>query len=524
MSEFNPNLTEIAQEQNAAQTQATPVQEQAQAIPTQVTTPHQEGQPMVVPTEAARPVLPPKDDDFVYGEGQKGLVVNTADVTVGEKLPPKIGELPQETLDNIAQYMEETDKEGADVAAMQGQFVHAITGKTPEQLAEEAKQEESAPKASKEEDEEEEKDEEETAKELEEKYSKAVVLIDKLGVGAVVDFTPEEREKLEHAKKIRLEEVETVNIKKFKTKKSKKNNLDNILKRQPAVHSTNIVLPASGYTASIAGASTYELISLMQSSENALIDTETKWSVIHNKLTQTSLGKMNFNDFLRATSAVDYNIFIYGLLCATYPNDDKLPLNCANEKCGKTFEHEYQVRGLLRAEKMSDKLLNLVAKVVDGSHTAELAKQVHEESSVNQVKTIKLPNSGYVLDIYVQSAHELLYNSIKGLVDMDDPKYNQASVLSTVVKTAYIPDPDEPGTYFDYSEAAEITKIIYSLQDTDILVLSKQSELIMDNLSFDFGLMNVKCPHCGHYREEVPFDIESILFYRYQQAMNTQVE
>jgi hypothetical protein len=70
----------------------------------------------------------------------------------------------------------------------------------------------------------------------------------------------------------------------------------------------------------------------------------------------------------------------------------------------------------------------------------------------------------------------------------------------------------------------DITKIIYSLQDTDILVLSKQSELILEDLSFDFGLMNVKCPHCGHYREEVPFDIESILFYRYQQAMNTTVE
>ena len=160
MSEFNPNLTEIAQEQNVAQTQATPVQE-TQAIPTQVTTPHQEGQPAVVPTEAARPVLPPKDDDFVYGSGgeQKGFVVNTADVTVGEKPSPKIGELPPETLQNIEQYMKETDTEGADLAEMQGKYVEAITGKTPEQLAEEAKQDEAAPK--KEEAEEEEKDEEE---------------------------------------------------------------------------------------------------------------------------------------------------------------------------------------------------------------------------------------------------------------------------------------------------------------------------------------------------------------------------
>jgi hypothetical protein len=369
-----------------------------------------------------------------------------------------------------------------------------------------------------------EKTEEQIAQELEEKYNKAVVVIDKLHGGSVINFTPEEREKLEKAKTIRLEEVETVNIKQFKTKKSKKANLDNILKRQPSVHTTPVVLPASGYTASLKGASTYELISLMGSSENALLDTETKWSVLHSKLAQTSLGEMNFNDFLRATAAVDYNTLIYGLLCATYPDDDTLPLNCANDKCNKQFEHKYSVRSLLRAEKMTDKLQGLVAKVVDGAHTEETAKKVHEEASVSLTKSITLPVSGFVFDIYVQSAHELIYNSIKGLTENEEEKYNQASILSTVVKTAYVPDPDIAGDYFEYDEAMDITKIIYSLQDTDILVLSKQSELILEDLSFDFGLMNVKCPHCGHYREEVPFDIESILFYRYQQAMNTTVE
>jgi hypothetical protein len=116
----------------------------------------------------------------------------------------------------------------------------------------------------------------------------------------------------------------------------------------------------------------------MGSSENALLDTETKWSVLHSKLAQTSLGEMNFNDFLRATAAVDYNTLIYGLLCATYPDDDTLPLNCANDKCNKQFEHKYSVRSLLRAEKMTDKLQGLVAKVVDGAHTEETAKKVHE--------------------------------------------------------------------------------------------------------------------------------------------------
>jgi hypothetical protein len=174
---------------------------------------------------------------------------------------------------------------------------------------------------------------------------------------------------------------------------------------------------------------------------------------------------------------------------------------------------------------MSDKLQQSVAKIIDSAHTEELAKAAHDESPVSQVKIVKLPVSGYVFEIYIQSAHDLIYNSIKGLTENTEERYNQASILSTVVKSVYIPDPDATdNSYIEYSEAMDITKIIYSLQDTDILVLTKQSEVVLDDSTFEFGLMNVKCPHCGHYRETVPFDIESILFYRYQQAMNTSVE
>lgn len=462
-----------------------------------------------------RPVLPPKDDDFVIPgpDDILGMIVNNEEIDKEQKkVPPTADQINPDTMENIKQYMQEMD----------------VMIEQAKQQSEEKKQELESQKEEEPEDEDEGfRDPEEVAKELEEKYNEAVVIIDKLGMGSVINFTPEEREKLEHVKKIRLEEVETVNIKAFKTKKSKRNSLDKILKRQPILHSTPIVLPASGYTAVVRGCSTYELISLMSSTENPLIDAETKWSLIHSKLEDTSLGKMNFNDFLRATAAVDYNMFIYGILCATYPDDDKIPLKCQAPNCGKEFEHKYSVKSLIRAEKMSDKLKEMVANVIDHSHTEEMAKKVHEESPVNQVKAIKLPVSGIVMDLYVQSAYDLIYNSIKALQENKEEKYNQASVLSTVVKTAYVPDPDsDPNDpeYFEFSDAMDITKIIFSLTDKDILVLSKQSEVIFDDLTFEFGLMNVKCPHCGHYRETVPFDIESILFYRYQQAMNTTVE
>jgi len=181
---------------------------------------------------------------------------------------------------------------------------------------------------------------------------------------------------------------------------------------------------------------------------------------------------------------------------------------------------------LIRAEKMSEKLKSLVAHIVDNSHTEEMAAKVHQESAVNVTTLCKLPISGIIMELYVQSAFDFIYKTIKGLEGNTEEKYNQASILSTTVKSAYIEDPDNPGEYFEYDNALDITKIIYSLQDTDILVLTKKTESIMSDLSFEYGLMNIQCPNekCRYFEESSPFDIESILFYRYQQAMNTIVE
>lgn len=455
-------------------------------------------------TQPLRPQIP-KDDDFVLevNPDGPGLVVNTADLEEKEAVKPSV--LGAEFGDNINEYMAEMDAEIEEA-------------KKAAEVVKEQKEAEA------EEDEEAEVDPEELERELNDKFNQAIVIIDKMNAGTTINFTDEEREKLEHVRKIRLEEVETVSIKSIKRKKSKKQNLDSILKRQKSVHSVPVILPISGYTAVLKGCSTYELISLMGGSQNALLDTEAKWTLLHDKLESTSLGMMNFNDFLRATAANDYNMMIYGLLCATYPDDDKIPLKCQEDKCRKEHDHHYSVKSLLRAEKMSDKLRETIVNVIDNSHTKEAAQIVHDKSAVQQVKEIQLPVSGIILELYIQSAHELLYTSIKALNENEEEKYNQAAVLSTVVKSAYVPDPDEDESYFEYTNAIDVTKIIYSLTDTDILTLSRQSELLLDDLNVEFGLMNIKCPHCGHYRETLAFDIETILFYRYQQAMSTTVE
>jgi len=480
--------------------------------------------------EKGSSVVLPKDDSFIMAvDTKKGFHVVPADQAQPPESPSGSGliiennreenaqqgalaiALPHgvmpETAESIANYMREMDKQ------IEEERQKALAAGYNEEAA--ARGEKQTPKRSDDEtDEEEEFDQE--------KYDKAIVIIDKSGMGQVINFTDEEREKLKKVRSITLKEVEVQQLETLKIRKAKKNSVDKILNYTSHVHTTPIVLTASGYTAVMKGLSTYELISLMSSSQNALIDARTRWSLLHSKIVDSSIGKMDFDAFLKNTAAVDYNTLIYGVLVATYPDDDKYPLQCP--KCDKNFEHPYSPRSLIRAEKMSDRLMELVKTIVDGSHTAQSAKEVHESSPLNTVKRILLPVSGFYVDLHVQSAYDLINNSIEALTRNNEEKYNQAAVLGTAVKQFITPDPENPGEWLGYEDALDITKLIYNLRDTDILTLTKQTEIIMGDLSFDFGLMDVSCPHCAHHEKTIPIDIESVLFYRYRQAMNTEIE
>ena len=375
--------------------------------------------------------------------------------------------------------------------------------------------------------------EEETAdidpEEFNKKYNEAIVVIDKTSMGKIINFTDAERQKLDYAKKITVQEIESTTMKVLKTKKpvSGKNSfkIDSIIERRQSLHSTNIVLTASGYTATMKGCTPYELMEIINENKNDVINQEIRWGLIYRKIETTSIGKMSFNQFLERTAVTDYQIFLFGILCATYPDDDKFPLTCQTEGCGKQFDHHYSVKSLIRAEKMSDKLKIKFANIVDSSHTTEDAIKTHCESPVMQMKRIELPLSGYIMDISIQSGYDFIYKSIKELTkDQREEKYQQAAITSSMVRKLYIKDGEgEDAEYFEFDQPFDITKAVYSLDAIDLKILYKQAELLFADTSFEFGLMNVCCPHCRTVTNTVPVDVENVLFYRYHQELSTTI-
>lgn len=356
-----------------------------------------------------------------------------------------------------------------------------------------------------------------------EKYEEAIVVIDKTGMGSVVNFTDEEREKLEKVKKIKLEEVETLEIPKIKTKKAKRGSAKKIISKINTVTSTPIVLPVSGLCMDVTGCSTYELLTLINNNQDDIVGTQrSRWSLLHSKVLNTSIGKMDFDTFLNNVAQMEYNIIVYGVLCATYPEVDKFPLTCP--KCNQSFEHEYTVRSLLRAEEITPKMMEAIQHTVDSSHTVQDAKACHEESLLNIEETFKLPRSGYIFTIGVQTAHDFIEDSMTTIEDIDE-KFAQSAILASAVKAVYIEDPDD-GEYFMLDDQKDIIETIYSLLDTDLLVLGQKIGKIVDGMSYNFGLMDITCTgrNCRRHTNTIPIELDDILFHKYRQVMNTSIE
>ena len=367
-------------------------------------------------------------------------------------------------------------------------------------------------------------DEEESAGDFNKRYEEAVIIIDKTKMGHVIDFTDEERAKLQKVKSIKLKEVETIELQSIKTKKAKVGVADKILQKRNSVRNTTVVLPVSGFTVVMKGCSTFELMGLINSNAVDVMALVSKWTLVHSKVESTSIGKLSFNNFLNSVSSMEYDILVYGILCATFPDEDTFPLNCP--KCRTSIEHKYSVRSLLRAEEMSPELAEKVKEVADASYTENQAKECFENSILNTELTIRLPISEFVCTLGVQNAYSFIYDSVNAIDKMDE-KYQQAIILTSAIPTIYVPNPDDDGdSYLEIADTEDKIKLVYSLEARDISILTNKIGKLTDGMQFKFGLMDINCPNakCKHHINSVEVELETILFHKYQQAMNTNID
>ena len=357
------------------------------------------------------------------------------------------------------------------------------------------------------------------------------VLIDKTGFGKDVIFTDEEREKLTSAEEIRVVEVEEIQLASTKIKKATKSFLDTVSSYKSIGIRTPMTFPCSRFRAELGGLTYGEYGDLALSTTKNDFDTTNKiLSLIYNKMHNASIGEFeSYEDFLKKMAWVDVPLAKLALYISTNPENDTIGLHCNVIDCNKDFPHPFATRSLVRIERMSDTALEWMEKVASATHKETL--EMFENAPHRTGKIIKLKNSGWLVNIGYISCYQYLHNVINNTID-DVFKENHPDDVNGVLQfygifmenITSISIPDENGEYVEFEEFNDIIEALYHLDPVDFDIIKTLVYEYAQVYDYEFGVKNIKCPHCGNVTEYVSVDLDRLVFLSYQRRLTTNVK
>ena len=206
------------------------------------------------------------------------------------------------------------------------------------------------------------------------------------------------------------------------------------------------------------GLSYGEMGDISLNSENITFDQmHKKLSVIYNKMVNPSIGKFeNFNDFLHKFAYVDIDLAVYGLVVASFPEVDDIPMTCQNPGCKNSFNHKFSPRTLLRFENSSNKFLKAMKDVVECKES-DFEKLVME-SPTRTHQRFKMPYSNFIIEVGIASSYDYLYTIVDNLLGdkfaTDHPDdvngiLQLNSTLLGLIRAVYVPNGN--GAYVEYT-------------------------------------------------------------------------
>ena len=379
-----------------------------------------------------------------------------------------------------------------------------------------------------------EEEKEKTPEELE-KERTVQILIDKTGFGADFAFTEEEKDKIEKADVIKVNEVVTKDLNAILAKKSEKESSESVQdvlnKYDISGSRVTICFPASGFKAQMKGMTYGEYTDIALSMETITTDTYLKrLSIIYNKMTNISTGPFeNFDDFLKHFAFTDIPLAIYAMYVATEPEVLEIVLNCGDTaKCGKEFNWKYSPRSVLKLDRCADIFLEKMKELATAP--ASEYERIKEDSAVENIKAIELPVSKFVVEMGINSAYDFLHNFIplqneeffKETFGTNYSAYQSYYPFLPSIHAIHVPDGE--GGYVHCYGYKNIMEALYRTDSTDVPYMAGYIDKVLNGYTTQFSLGKVVCPHCGNITPRLDIDIEQLVFLTYRRRMDTTIE
>ena len=366
------------------------------------------------------------------------------------------------------------------------------------------------------------------------KEKEVTILIDKLGLGELV-FTEDEKKRIERSKKIKLVEVTNKELQKVKIlKKYDKEKQKKFIQKSFNKSLSPVLALASGYTAKMKNVSAIESIQMMQRpGQDSAATMIEKWSLIYNKLIDFSCGPFeSFDDFIAHTAYIDYNNFIFSILCSSYPEEDSVTFTCDRPNCGKRFEVKYKNKDLIRNDLITTLQAEKMKALVDASSNGNVTdgKKYMLESPVNAVERFLLPDNGFIIDIYIPSVKEQCEKILPSITrDMTNETKRAIVLLAHNINTILIPAEYEENDeivegYVPVDDFSDLVDILSQMNEKELAIISNRITKLLEPYTINYGIKEIICPYCKHNYGDLPTPLDDLLFQRVQARMTTELE
>lgn len=339
----------------------------------------------------------------------------------------------------------------------------------------------------------------EDVKWLQEHPDSLSIIVDKENASKL-EFSDDERKKMQKVDVIRLKVVEEKEVKTFKIKKINKNKKSSYLDRMDSGLATySVPLPMTNDFIKFRGAQIIQLAQAVEYEDSTLDDIAArKAALVYNQMiTGTRLHKtdpdgkanLSYTDFTNNFLYHDLDMGIFGILCASSVEEMETTLSCGD--CGSDYNVKYNMKTLLSTDAMPEKFKDRFEEILSHKTDEEYLQRIHEED--NKTIMVESPitkNVYYISRPTVARAIEVFHR-----IDQDSPVDTYYSALMIFMEKILLYDASSDEMIpIEDNEIHNMRKVFRELPDEELTLLFDFISPMFYQPQF---VLKSKCSVCG---------------------------
>lgn len=285
----------------------------------------------------------------------------------------------------------------------------------------------------------------------------------------------------------------------------------NVIRQADVSPATPVIALKSGYRASLSSMTNSEKLALRNLSGTPYDQTLKIVNLIHRKITESSVGRMDFKQFIRNTAEDDYETLVYGIYNSTYPEAVEYRLTCPH--CNTTLNVKVQAKNLLQVLDVAT-TGEYVQKLING---VEKGEDFTKDALVNNTSRTELDKSRIIFEFRTPSLEMMLRNQ-QDMARLSKQYEADMVGLLRFISGVYVPNlANYKGGAVNYThitDMAEILSILNTLSSPDIHQVRKAISQRNNQYRVDYRIPTITCSEsaCRKTIEKASIDMTQLLF------------